>query len=177
MKPPIIGALAFALALAGSTGAAYLRRGDAPVQADSLHADSLRADSLAADSLHADSAAADSSGRPAAVHDSSAKTPAAGPPPKAADTVASRAAPAGAARAKVVQRIPDRTKAYAQLAKIFASMKTDDAVKVLAHMSDTEVEGVLRQMSVRTAADVLAALPQERAAVLSRRLLLAGGKP
>jgi flagellar motility protein MotE (MotC chaperone) len=50
-------------------------------------------------------------------------------------------------------------------------MKTSDAVKVLAFMSDDEVQGVLEQLGVRQAAGLLAALPKERAAVLSRRLL------
>ncbi len=65
---------------------------------------------------------------------------------------------------------------YKQLARIFANMKTTDAARVLAYMSDEEVEGVLRQLGVRPAAGLLAALPKERAAALSRRLLDNDGK-
>lgn len=64
-----------------------------------------------------------------------------------------------------------RALGFKQLAKIFASMKPTDATKVMALMTDDEVEGVLRQFQPRQAADLLANFPKERAAALSRRLL------
>jgi hypothetical protein len=70
----------------------------------------------------------------------------------------------------------DMDMAYKQLGRIFSNMKTTDAAKVLAYMSDAEAQRVLQQLGVRPAARLLAALPKERAAVLSRRMLVAGGK-
>ena len=60
--------------------------------------------------------------------------------------------------------MPREAAAFKQLARIFANMKTTDAAKVLAYMSDDEVQGVLQQLGVRPAAGLLAALPKERAA-------------
>jgi hypothetical protein len=72
---------------------------------------------------------------------------------------------------------PGADLSYRQLARIFSNMKTTDAVKVMAFMSDDEVQGVLEEVGVRQAAGLLAAFPKERAAALSRRLLHAGAPP
>lgn len=76
------------------------------------------------------------------------------------------------ARGAVASDAAERTAAFKQLARIFGNMKPADAVKVLAFMTDDEVEGVVRQFAPRQAAELLAAFPKERAAVLSRRLLV-----
>ena len=60
--------------------------------------------------------------------------------------------------------------------EVEAAGGNDDAAKVLGYMSDEEVQGVLQQLGVRPAAGLLAALPKERAAVLSRRLLTGGDR-
>jgi folylpolyglutamate synthase/dihydropteroate synthase len=66
-----------------------------------------------------------------------------------------------------------RTQGFKQLGRIFASMKAEDAAKVMALMTDDEVEGVLRSLSPKEAANMIGQLPKERAAALSRRLLVA----
>jgi flagellar motility protein MotE (MotC chaperone) len=50
-------------------------------------------------------------------------------------------------------------------------MKPAEAGKVLAHLSDTQIEGLIRQVSPRQAARLLSLIPPERAGALSRRLL------
>jgi hypothetical protein len=67
---------------------------------------------------------------------------------------------------------PDKTKAFKEVARIFSSMKAAEAAKVLGFLSDTEVEGILRAVGPRQAADFMTNLPKERAAALSRRLLV-----
>ncbi len=61
--------------------------------------------------------------------------------------------------------------AYKQVARVLAAMKPPQAAKVLTQLSDDEVEGILRAVGPRQAADFLANLSVERAGVLSRRLL------
>ncbi|HMY26639.1 MAG TPA: hypothetical protein PLJ59_09960 [Solirubrobacterales bacterium] len=57
------------------------------------------------------------------------------------------------------------------MARVLSAMKPPEAAKVLAYLSDDEVEGILRAVGPRQAADFLTNLPKERAATLSRRLL------
>jgi hypothetical protein len=57
------------------------------------------------------------------------------------------------------------------VAKVVASMKPKDAVGILGHLSDDEVERIVRQLNPKQIAALLAAFPQERAAGLSRKLL------
>jgi hypothetical protein len=65
-----------------------------------------------------------------------------------------------------------REKAVKQLAKILVSMKTVDAGRILLELTDDEVESILRTLNVRQAAALLTVMPTERAALLSRRLLM-----
>jgi hypothetical protein len=58
-----------------------------------------------------------------------------------------------------------------QLARVFSSMRAQDAAAVLKHMSDDEVIDVVRFLNSRTAAQVLSALDDARAAELSRKIL------
>lgn len=63
---------------------------------------------------------------------------------------------------------PEREKA---VAKIMAAMKPKEAVSILERMSDEEVEGILRRLNPKQVAALLAVMPGDRAAQLSRRLL------
>ena len=65
-----------------------------------------------------------------------------------------------------------KAQAYKSVARIFASMKPTEAAQVLALLTDSEVEGILRAVGPKQAADFLINLPKERAAALSRRLLV-----
>jgi hypothetical protein len=60
---------------------------------------------------------------------------------------------------------------YQQLGRIFGKMQTADAVKIMAYLGDEDVSRVLGTLNVRQAAALLAALPSERAARLSRRMI------
>lgn len=62
------------------------------------------------------------------------------------------------------------------VAKVLGAMKPRDAADILARLTDAEVERILRQLGTRQMAPMLAALPDDRAAALSRRLL-GGGPP
>jgi flagellar motility protein MotE (MotC chaperone) len=68
-----------------------------------------------------------------------------------------------------------RTAAIKQVARVLSAMKAAEAAKVLAFLSDTEVEGILRAVGPRQAADFMTNLPKERAANLSRRLMTPKG--
>jgi hypothetical protein len=57
------------------------------------------------------------------------------------------------------------------VAKIIANMKPKSAVEVFAKLSDDEVETIVRQLNAKQTASLLAVLPKDRAALLSRRLL------
>ena len=188
MRVVILGVVAFLLSLGGTTGALVMKaRKAAAIVADSLAA---HPDSAAA---HADSAKVkgdSSASHPAAVvaHADSARPlpdPTHAAPDSAArgDSTSSGAAtsslgasPTGHEAPLSAEATGPKGAAYKQLARIFSNMKTTDAAKVLAYMSDEEVQGVLEQLGVRPAAGLLAALPKERAAILSRRMLGAGGK-
>lgn len=177
MRLVMMGAAAFLLSLAGTTGALVMKAKAAhPVVADSAaQADSAtaRADST---ELHGEPAGTLPDSSPAHA-DSGATTVArggsAGPAPATDALGATPAVTAPAAPAPTATAAREQA-AYKQLARIFANMKTADAAKVLAYMSDGEVQGVLQQLGVRPAAGLLAALPKERAAALSRRLLASG---
>jgi flagellar motility protein MotE (MotC chaperone) len=62
--------------------------------------------------------------------------------------------------------------AYKQVARVLSAMKPPEAAQVLSLLSDDEVEGILRAVGPRQAADFLTNIPKERAATLSRRLLV-----
>lgn len=185
MRLVIMGVVVFALSLGGTTGALVMtarKAHPAPSDSTTIHGDSAaaRPDTAAArpDStgraVPADSASAGSgdsmvpSGR-AGTPESTATSVLAARPGKAPSD---RPAPA----AGVDGHEGPGDAAFKQLARIFSNMKTTDAAKVLAYMSDDEVQGVLQQLGVRPAAGLLAALPKERAALLGRRMLNNSGK-
>lgn len=68
-----------------------------------------------------------------------------------------------------------KSAAIKQVARVLSAMKAAEAAKVLAFLSDAEVEGILRAVGPRQAADFMTNLPKERAANLSRRLMTPKG--
>ena len=61
--------------------------------------------------------------------------------------------------------------------KVVAAMKPKDAIGILEKMTDDEVERIVRQLNAKQMANLLAAMPPDRAAALGRRLLQPGSEP
>lgn len=164
IKPILFGLIACLLSLGGTTFV-MVKRAPMPVPAVVAAKDSTAAGKggKGADSTHAKSDSTrkdstvkgDSLGHAAPVH--AAANPAG---PKTAP-VASKPATDPAAKAAAVK----------QVARVLSAMKAAEAAKVLAYLSDEEVEGILRAVGPRQAADFMTNLPKERAANLSRRLM------
>jgi hypothetical protein len=193
----VIGVAAFLLSLGGTTGVLVSRgKAAAKAMADSAqaHPDSASRGLPAGEKLAASRSAraAEHEPAPSPTHPAeraATPVPAAGhvagdttphaeaavadSGPAAAPTAGLQAASAGGRAAAS----SGAELSYRQLARIFSNMKTTDAVKVMAFMSDDEVQGVLEEVGVRQAAGLLAAFPKERAAALSRRLLHARRAP
>jgi hypothetical protein len=201
MKPAILIAAAFALSLGGSTTVLVLRAGP-PVPADSAaagteHPDSASASSAAPDTARAaatDSSAAGAAADSAPAHGTAAPetdparvdtsrpttvAPAVPPAPVAA-AAASRPTPAppvGQPPAPVAATAAARDAVYRQLSRIYSAMKPSEAAEVLSHLGEEDVIGILSKFGARQAAQILGAMPRERAAALSQRLLLESGAP
>jgi hypothetical protein len=166
MKQAILFAVvAFVVSLAGTAGVLVKTHRPAVAVADSTP---TKSDSLPADAtshvIHRDSVPVDSVPRPrdsAAVETPTGGTPEAAPP----------------AGAKPAMRKPTvdpaaRAAAYKQVARVLSAMKPPVAAQVMGLLSDDEVEGILRAVGPRQAADFMANIPRARAALLSRRLLV-----
>ena len=173
MKPAIVFVVTFVVAMGASTGAKVVmtKPGSLRAPGDSTH--------VGTDSTHADSAKKESpesavkqAGEPAraakspgaaetATPDSSAKLAAAahGPEPTVASGGSKAAAHSGASGDTASER---------RIAKVFTSMDAKQAAKVLEHMADSDVEIILGYVGPRQAASILAALPPERVATLSK---------
>ncbi len=173
MKKGIIFAvIGFVVALAASTflGVAKGKKAaQAAALAAAAHADSVTA-RRTADSLAVRDTTPSHGEKPAeAAHDSGAV---AGP----GDAQIANAPSADPAPAKVVPvsaiNPAEKADAYKQVARVLSAMKATEAVKVMAFLSDEEVEGILRAVGPRQAGDFLTNLPKDRAATLSRRLLV-----
>ena len=95
----------------------------------------------------------------------------------AAKPMAVTAAAAAAPSIALAHPIPDSltTPTYRPVARLLMNMKPADAGKVLSYLNDTQVEGILRALGARQAAVLLSQMPAERAAQLSRRLMLPAG--
>ena len=179
-KAIVFGAVGFVVSLGGTTGVLVKTHHPPEVAvADSAKAkpDPLKADSShkapAKDSTHTDSARTEAPHHSdsASAHPDSVQphvTPVAQPSP----------APTTVHAAKVSVPVDPEAKAaaYKQVARVLSAMKPAEAVKVMALLSDDEVEGILRAVGPRQAADFLSNFPKERAASLSRRLLVPKGK-
>jgi len=169
MKKAILFALvAFLLSTGGTT--AYIVKtappppAPAPSRPDSAAHDSTPADSTGHAPHGGDSASRTTAGDSAgpAAHDSAAP----------AGTAPASPAPAPPPRRGPPPVDPEaRAAANKQVARVLSAMKAPEAAKVLAYLTDDEVEGILRAVGPRQAADFLTNLPKERAAALSRRLL------
>lgn len=177
----ILAVVAFLVSAAASTFV-IMKRAPAPVVADSaaVAADSLHPDATARDSTRADPGrhlARDDSAR-GAGH-ATPDTGAAPAPVAAPDSTPVKPVTATLAAALPPKPVPpvgpsaaERAGAYKQVARVLSAMKAPEAAQVLQLMSDDEVEGILRSVGPRQAADFLTNIPKTRAAELSRRLLV-----
>jgi hypothetical protein len=179
MKLVLFGGVAFVLGLGGSTGVLVMRAPARPAGADSL---------AVAHVAPAEPAKAPAKSQPpaaSAAHDTVAATHVlpdaavhpAGPPVEA--QAAAERPRETVVRPREVPGVgnfppanaPD-PESYKQVGNILMNMKAVEAAKILAYLSDAHVEGLLRSMSPRNAASLLSQLPSERAAALSKRLLV-----
>ena len=102
------------------------------------------------------------------------------PPAPVAAAAASRPTPAppvGQPPAPIAATAAARDAVYRQLSRIYAAMKPSEAAEVLSHLGEEDVIGILSKFGARQAAQILGAMPRERAAALSQRLLLESGAP
>ena len=168
MKRAILFALvAFVTTLAGTTGilvkmhhpVPFAAADSTPVTPEMPVADSALPPTRV-DTVRSDSAL---SGREAA-----GGTPA----PGTVEVADSTPAPARPVRRNPPVDPAARTAAFKQVARVLSAMKAPEAAQVLGLLNDEEVEGILRAVGPRQAADFLTNLPRERAANLSRRLLV-----
>jgi hypothetical protein len=172
----IIGAACFVLALAGSTAVVVLRAPAKVAVADST---------AVSDSTHAAAGHGE-----AAAHAATPAEGAHGDVPQAGATVAlegeGHAPSTEPDRMALAANVPHEGEVvpaapthaveppadYGRVAKILVNMKPAEAAAILEQLGDPQIEGVLRAVGPRQAATLLAALPTERAAQLSKRLLV-----
>lgn len=179
MKPALTGLLIFAAGAGGSAGL-YVWKGPKPIV-------TVVADSTARSHEGEDSTQArleKPAGAPnAVVPEGSKATVISAAPLLAPDSARDSSAAATPTLALPVGPPPataaDSLRAVKQLGKILTSMKPADAAKIVEHMSDEQVEEIVRTLPVKVTAALLSKLPVERAAALSRRLLapVAGDTP
>lgn len=164
IKIIIVGVACFVLALAGSTGVVvmtappHVAAADSTAVADStLHAPGEHAAAVAneggSDALGIDDVAAD----PNPMQLAEAV-------PRSGELVVHEGSRSAA---------PEAPADFGRVGKILVNMKPAEAAAILSHLSDPQVEGVLRSLGPRQAATMLASMPSERAAQLSKRLLVA----
>lgn len=178
MKPVVVFLVAFVVATAAATGAKVaLTKPAARPAADAAHPDSAKADSSKAPAAKPDSArsatdtAVVASGQPATPPADTAR-----PAPDSAKKPAAKDGPSAAqlektvSRAAVAAAAPDTAEQASErrIAKVFTSMDAKQAAKVLEHMTDGDVHIILGYVGVKQAAQILAALPPERVAKLSK---------
>ena len=147
---------------------------------------------IGVDSTGADSAAAKPHEAASDTAHKEAKAPAAPPrvaapmestaapivtPPKAAGKAASTTQKP-AASSPSVPAAPDSVVEASErrLAKVFTAMEPKQAAKVLEHMADADVQIILGYVGPRQAASIMAELPPERVATLSKRSMQAKAK-
>ena len=173
IKAVIAGVIAFALSLGGTT-LVMVRRAPAPAPVAAAKDSTTAKDSARvkpgskaspAGKPSADHAGADSAHGP----DSTAK-------PDVAAAMAPEAIPPSAITPVRNTKPPvdpvAKAAAVKSVARVLSAMKPPEAAKVMGLLSDDEVENILRAVGPRQAADFLTNLPKERAAALSRRLLV-----
>lgn len=180
MKPVIVFVGAFVVATAASAGAKIAITPPPAPKGPMTHADSLKADSLKANGEHADSTKA--SGDSAMKSATDTAVVASGQPaalPVENPAKADSSAKAAARVTQLEQAVNQATAAAAasdtvtaaserRIAKVFTSMDAKQAAKVLEHMADSDVHVILGYVGVKQAAQIMAALPPERVAKLSK---------
>ncbi len=193
MKPVVAFVIAFVVGTAGASGAkvAMTTPGSAvhPVSdSTKAHKDSTGTDTALVASGEGATPPGDSAHR-AAVTPDSAK-PVAGAPAviPGAKLVPRAGSPNSVMQAGVPESVvaaaiaaanaPDTAREASQrrIAKVFTSMDAKQAAKVLEHMTDNDVEIILGYVGPRQAASIMAALPPERVATLSK-LAMQGKTP
>ena len=185
MKLAIFGVIAFVLGLGGSTGVLVLTAPAHSHLADSLAVAHFRSDSLARQTATTATAVTPTASVKVPVTVRMPADTATVRHPAAAGGVAATAAGTDGAQAPAVTRVPTATVAhelslpgapdaesFKQVGSILLNMKPVEAAKIVSYLNDDQVEGLLRSMTPRQAAGVLGQLPPERAAALSRRLLI-----
>jgi hypothetical protein len=173
MKPALMFVVTFVVAMGASTGAkvAMTKPGSMKPAHDSTHVagDSTKTDSTAAGTPEGAAAPSDTArgGSPAAAH---ASAPDATKPDSIVNLAAAAHGPEPTVAAKAAGGAPVRsdTASERRIAKVFTSMDAKQAAKVLEHMADSDVEIILGYVGPRQAASILAALPPERVATLSK---------
>jgi len=165
VKPPLVGLAAFVVGLAGGTAVGVLRAPSPPSDGEVA----VAPDS-AAHSTTSGATAPEGRDTLARATPPDAAPPSPGDPPSPPRDSA-EAVPSPAPERPADPSPADVGRAYEQLARILAGMKPGDAGKILVHVSDVQLEGLVRQMSPRQAAKLLSLIPPERAGLLSRRLL------
>jgi hypothetical protein len=168
----IVAAGAFVLALAGSTAFVVMRAPAPEPKAPATEKPAAPApavDSVAKSPAPAAVVASVSSAAAPVVTTVAPVTlaPSAVPVPQASPVHVPPAAVPPPAHATA----PETPADYAQVAKMLISMKPAGATEIMNRLNDDQVEGILRALGVRQASTLLALLPGERAAVLSRRLM------
>lgn len=184
MKPVVAFLAAFVVGTAASSGAkfAMTKPGSAHVAADSakVHKDSTQTDTALVASGQAATPPTDTVRRAAIPIDSTKSAPAAQPSTPAAPIHApGPSVPESAVAAAIkAANAPDTAQEASQkrIAKVFTSMDAKQAAKVLEHMTDNDVEIILGYVGPRPAAAIMAELPPERVAILSK-LAMQGKKP
>ena len=182
MKPVVAFIVTFVVATAGSAGAKVMMTKQAPAQPATVTADSAsHAEETSTDTaivasgqaaappvdtaVHAVTpAAADTSKHPAPA----VKAPAPGMTPSA--PVQTGKANVGTPKVAATKAANDSvtTVSERRVAKVFTSMDAKQAAKVLEHMTDNDVHVILGYVGPRQAASIMAALPPERVAKLSK---------
>jgi flagellar motility protein MotE (MotC chaperone) len=166
MRVVIIGVLAFLLSLGGGTGFVMWKAGHTPAAVASADSTAAKQDSV----THRESADSNKNVAVVPPSDSTATVT-----PKT-DSSAGSSKPASADSARKSTTNPsekaDSPESSATVARILAAMKPKDAQAILAHLDDDQIEGLLRSLPVRQSAAMLSLLESQRAATMSRRLLI-----
>jgi hypothetical protein len=93
-----------------------------------------------------------------------------GPKPSVKPAPAKQQAPAVAQPSDTIAEASER-----RLAKVFTAMEPKQAAKVLQHMADADVQIILGYVGPRQAASIMAELPPERVATLSKMSMTTKG--
>jgi len=188
MKPILAFLAAFLVATGATTGVKVMTTKPAPAKADSTKegVDSTATDSTEkGEAAHGEKSTAKDSSHAAA--ESAKPVPAAsigkapgfsasstlvdnGPKPTVKAAPAKQPAPAAPQPADSAVQASEQ-----RLAKVFTAMEPKQAAKVLQHMQDADVQIILGYVGPRQAASIMAELPPERVATLSKMAMQTKG--